>query len=85
MKQKKDKKDKSEKKNQRQRHPDAPGILIPTLPMDGSVVPSMQSTENGQLMAQAVYARGKIPSDVLGSYTGKPAAGDKPVQDADDL
>lgn len=28
---------------------------------------------------------GDIPSDVLGSYTGKPRDGGKPVQDADDL
>lgn len=26
-----------------------------------------------------------IPSDVLGSYTGVPLDGDRPVQDADDL
>lgn len=30
-------------------------------------------------------SRGEIPSDVQGSYTGSPADGDKPVQDADDL
>ena len=28
---------------------------------------------------------GTITSDVLGSYTGTPADGDDPVQDADDL
>ena len=27
----------------------------------------------------------KIPSDVLGSYTGKPVEDIRPVQDADDL
>ena len=27
----------------------------------------------------------KIPSDVLGSYTGVPQDGEKPAQDADDL
>lgn len=27
----------------------------------------------------------KIPSDVLGSYTGVPQDGEKPEQDADDL
>lgn len=26
-----------------------------------------------------------IPSDVLGSYTGQPLDGERPVQDADDL
>lgn len=26
-----------------------------------------------------------IPSDVLGSYTGEPLDGNRPVQDADDL
>ena len=29
--------------------------------------------------------KGEIRSDVLGSYTGTPLHGDKPVQDADDL
>ena len=29
--------------------------------------------------------RGKIESDVLGSYTGSPAEGEQPEQDADDL
>lgn len=29
--------------------------------------------------------RGDIPSDVLGSYTGTPADGGRPIQDADDL
>ena len=29
--------------------------------------------------------RGEIPSDVLGSYTGTPEAGEIPEQDADDL
>ncbi len=29
--------------------------------------------------------RGDIPSDVLGSYTGTPEAGEVPEQDADDL
>ena len=29
--------------------------------------------------------RGEIPSDVLGSYTGTPADGVHPEQDADDL
>ncbi len=30
-------------------------------------------------------SRGPIPSDVLGSYTGTPASGERPEQDADDL
>lgn len=30
-------------------------------------------------------ASGKIPSDVLGSYTGNAMDGDRPIQDADDL
>lgn len=29
--------------------------------------------------------RGAISSDVLGSYTGTPEDGERPVQDADDL
>lgn len=29
--------------------------------------------------------KGKIPSDVNGSYTGTPVDGEVPVQDADDL
>lgn len=29
--------------------------------------------------------RGEIVSDVLGSYTGTPADGGRPIQDADDL
>lgn len=34
---------------------------------------------------KAVQRSREIPSDVLGSYTGKPKDGGKPVQDADDL
>lgn len=30
-------------------------------------------------------ASGGIPSDVLGSYTGTGIAGERPIQDADDL
>lgn len=30
-------------------------------------------------------SRGKIPADVMGSYTGTPADEDGPTQDADDL
>ena len=29
--------------------------------------------------------KGEIRSDILGSYTGTPIRGDRPVQDADDL
>lgn len=38
-------------------------------------------------VAQALPQEGKgdIPSDVNGSYTGTPADGGTPVQDADDL
>ncbi|MDD6219945.1 MAG: hypothetical protein PUB85_03015 [Clostridia bacterium] len=32
-----------------------------------------------------VNVAGKIPIDVLGSYTGTPLDGEIPVQDADDL
>lgn len=38
--------------------------------------------EAGTLRRQG---RGKIESDVLGSYTGSPAEGEQPEQDADDL
>lgn len=32
-----------------------------------------------------VFSKSDIPTDVLGSYTGTPADGGKPEQDADDL
>lgn len=35
--------------------------------------------------AQAMTQKGHILSDVLGSYTGMTADGDRPEQDADDL
>ena len=34
---------------------------------------------------EPVNVAGKIPIDVLGSYTGTPLDGEIPVQDADDL
>ena len=33
----------------------------------------------------AYDSRGKVPSDIEGSYTGVPYEGDEPTQDADDL
>jgi hypothetical protein len=38
-------------------------------------------------MAETIHGVnvGKIPADVLGSYTGTPRDGERPTQDADDL
>lgn len=35
--------------------------------------------------AQSMTEKGRIRSDILGSYTGMTADGDRPEQDADDL
>ncbi len=35
--------------------------------------------------AQSMTEKGRIPSDILGSYTGMTTDGDRPEQDADDL
>lgn len=43
-----------------------------------------EKSKNPQKNAEKTNARG-IPSDVLGSYTGRPYSGEKPEQDADDL
>ncbi len=42
-------------------------------------------TEKAQNAARAFTEPSSRQSDPLGSYTGRPAQGDKPVQDADDL
>lgn len=38
-----------------------------------------------QPKAAAYDSRGRVPSDIEGSYTGVPYEGDEPTQDADDL
>lgn len=51
--------------------------IRPNLPHDAPVDPINA--------AQTMTRKGHIQSDVLGSYTGMPADGDRPEQDADDL
>ena len=41
--------------------------------------------QNAQKIINMMDQNGQIPSDVLGSYTGKRPDGETPEQDADDL
>ena len=70
--------------------PRAPRVLPGVMP---GVMPGLPGTQPGSpgvapLVVADVLAqqgRGAISSDTQGSYTGSPAAGDRPEQDADDL
>ena len=71
--------------------PRAPRVLPGVTPC---VMPGMPGTQPGvapgivPLVVADVLSqqgRGAISSDTQGSYTGSPAAGDRPEQDADDL
>ena len=70
--------------------PRAPRVLPGVTP---GVMPGLPGTQPGNpgiapLVVADVLAqqgRGAISSDTQGSYTGSPAAGDRPEQDADDL
>ena len=44
-----------------------------------------QSINNGSWDIMRKQSVNEIPSDVMGSYTGTPADGGKPVQDSDDI
>ena len=45
----------------------------------------LMSTAKEQARTMHEQGRGSVVSDVLGSYTGTPADGEVPEQDADDL
>lgn len=49
---------------------------------DGEAKPSRAAQDASTLRNQS---RGKVPSDILGSYTGTPRDDEVPEQDADDL
>lgn len=57
-----------------------PGVMPGTQP---GVAPGIAPLVVADVLAQ--QGRGAISSDTQGSYTGSPAAGDRPEQDADDL
>ena len=65
----------------------APGVMpgiMPGLPgTQPGVAPGIAPLVVADVLAQ--QGRGAISSDTQGSYTGSPAAGDRPEQDADDL
>ena len=44
-----------------------------------------KSKKNKKKAVDSTLKSNVLPSDVLGSYTGVPESGEKPVQDADDL
>ena len=70
--------------------PRAPRVLPGVMP---GVMPGLPGTQPGSpgiaplVVADVLSQRGRgaISSDTQGSYTGSPAAGDRPEQDADDL
>lgn len=65
-------------------HPRTPHHVFPQ--GESAVRPdltSKQAQKAGRAMQK--QGRGKIPSDVLGSYTGTPDNGEIPEQDPDDL
>ncbi len=69
-------------------HPAPPTALTQEIPTPDIVhtfdVPP-RALENSEAYIQPDEGHGAITSDVLGSYTGTPADGGVPEQDADDL
>ncbi len=47
--------------------------------------PELQPLTKAVVNAMCSEGRGKIRSDIMGSYTGTPEQGEVPEQDADDL
>lgn len=68
-------------------HPAAPTSLIQEIPA-ADIVHSDSSPLKAVVDSTKVWrtqGRGRIVSDVNGSYTGTPVSGEMPEQDADDL
>ena len=70
-------------------HPAPPNALVQEIPTP-DIVHSFETPPSANVVEQSVHAmpeqgRGSILSDVLGSYTGLAADGERPEQDPDDL